>query len=151
MKQTLENALPTWKSYLSMNETEIRQRFPMEEAHIQRDGFYGNQKGLTVLYDPDTYPGIFFLKNGQCLLFYASMDWETTDGLTYSNFIRLLGEPAADLPSRAGKLSSVYVFPEQGVAFSANGESVEFVEIFAPATLKDYQDRFYRKPGPFIR
>ncbi|HPH96227.1 MAG TPA: hypothetical protein PKW33_06580 [Anaerolineaceae bacterium] len=150
MKQTPESALSTWKSYLGLSEAEIRQRFPMDECHVQRDGFYGNLKNLTVIYNPETCPGIFYLKNDTCLLFYRQAD-EDPDGMALADITPLLGEPAADLTSRAGKQSTLYVYPAQGVALSTRDGAVEFLEIFAPLTLKDYLTRFYRKPGPFIR
>ena len=36
------------------------------------------------------------------------------------------------------------------MAFSADGDEVEFLEVFPPTTLERYESEIYREPGPFV-
>jgi hypothetical protein len=64
---------------------------------------------------------------------------------------RELGEPAAKLRSRTGEDSSLFVYPDHGVAFATDGEHIEILEIFPPTTLDEYVSGIYKDPGDFIR
>ena len=44
-----------------------------------------------------------------------------------------------------------HVHAEQGVAYSADGDEVAFVEVFRPRSLAEYERDIYRDPGLFIK
>lgn len=146
MNRTAERQMQTWKLYLGRTEDEIRERFPIAESEIDRESFYGELSGLTVLYDFDTYPGHFIFKDGRCILFYVEDISDALGEMTPEDLVNILGGPATDLPSHAGRASRHYVYPSRGIGYSANYKSVDYMEVFAPTTLDDYLARFYRKP-----
>jgi hypothetical protein len=45
----------------------------------------------------------------------------------------------------------MFVYASEGVAFSAAGRSLNFVEVFRPRSQKEYEAEIYREPKPFIR
>lgn len=55
------------------------------------------------------------------------------------------------LRSRAGKTSNQYVYPERGFAYSETGDTLDFVEVFAPMSLDAYRDKIYEDPGAFTK
>jgi hypothetical protein len=66
---------------------------------------------------------------------------------------------AADLRQRRGPArrrgrssttANQYVQAERGVAYSEDGDEVEFVEVFPPRSLEAYLEDIYRDPGEFI-
>jgi hypothetical protein len=54
---------------------------------------------------------------------------EISSKLLQSNF----AEEGIKLRSRVGKTFNHYVYPDKGVAFSADSKSVRFIEIFPPS------------------
>ena len=61
------------------------------------------------------------------------------------------GGEHATLRSRAGKTAALEVWPEAGMAYSADGDTVHFVELFPPRSLAAYEQEIYQDPGPFVR
>ena len=72
-------------------------------------------------------------------------------GVTRSELEECAGTQPTLLRSRAGKEYVHYSHPEQGIAYSSEGDKVRFVEIFRPRSLNAYKAEIYRDPGPFIR
>jgi hypothetical protein len=54
--------------------------------------------------------------------------------------------------SRAGKHSTMHVWPERGLAASVDEEDgrLEFVEVFEPTSLEEYLDGIYEEPAPHL-
>ncbi|MEX2443051.1 MAG: hypothetical protein WD492_05575 [Alkalispirochaeta sp.] len=40
---------------------------------------------------------------------------------------------------------------EQGIAFSAQGETLQHIEVFRPCSQREYETQIYKKPHDFIR
>jgi hypothetical protein len=55
------------------------------------------------------------------------------------------------LGASSGKRFKQYVYPDLGVAFAADNETVSFLEIFPPASLDEYRATLYSEPPAFIR
>lgn len=60
------------------------------------------------------------------------------------------GDPVR-LRSRASKRAQLLIYASQGIAFSSQGEELDFLEAFAPCTQDEYEARYYRPPNLFIR
>lgn len=71
--------------------------------------------------------------------------------LTPQLLLSYLGKPDAVLRSGAGKDYNHYVYPNKGLAFSANAREVAYLEIFAPTSLEAYESQFYFEPPAFVR
>jgi hypothetical protein len=98
---------------------------------------------------PAAFPGHFYYRgDDQQMLYVPRSALKDAD---LGELRSELGEPAVALSSRTGEDSTLYVYPERGVAFATDGEQVEILEIFPPTTLDAYQSGIYQDPGEFIR
>ena len=110
---------------------------------------YERISGVDRLHDAAAFPGHFYYRgDDQQMLYIPRSALKDAD---LGELRTTLGEPAAALSSRTGEDSSVYVYPERGVAFATDGENVEILELFPPTTLDAYQSGIYQDPGEFIR
>jgi hypothetical protein len=133
----------------TLTRDEVQARFAIDESGVDPDVAYEGLRGLDCLYKPSAFPGHFFFRGNEPALIYIprSALADTDAGALR----QALGEPAATLSSRTGEDSSLLVYPEQGVAFATDGESVEIVEVFPPTTLDEYRTRIYKEPPERIR
>ena len=142
--------LDDWLALRELPMAEIQARFGISEDHILSDANYEKLKGVTELHNPDSHPGYFYYQEGQFVLLYVGRSPQM-DELDPSEMEEQLGEPAKQLPSRAGKTFNHLVYPDQGIAFSTNGLNVRILEIFPPMDFKSYKKRYYKKPPLFTR
>jgi hypothetical protein len=110
---------------------------------------YEGIAGVDRLHAPAAFPGHFYYRgDDQQMLYVPRSALKDAD---LGELRAALGEPAATLSSRTGEDSTLYVYPERGVAFATDGATVEIVEIFPPTTLEAYVSAIYKDPGDFIR
>ena len=110
---------------------------------------YERLSGVDRLHDPAAFPGHFYYRgDDQQMLYVPRSALKDAD---LGELRSALGEPAATLSSRTGEDSTLYVYPERGVAFATDGATIEIVEIFPPTTLEAYVSAIYKDPGDFIR
>ena len=143
--------LKTWLSLRELSAQEIQKRYSISEQHITRDTSYMRLTGLTRFRNWDAHPGQFYFRDGQFILFYVEDASDELQQLTPQLLRDYLGEPGAVLQSRAGKDHNQYVYPDKGLAFSANARQVSYLEIFPPTSLEAYKSQFYFEPSAFIR
>lgn len=124
------------------------ERFSAAESDLEEADYEG-MKGLAMLSNEETDPVRLYFKGDRLAVAYVGSQ-ALAEG-TKREVLRSLGDGATQLASRAGKASTLYVFPEKGVAFSASGQELEFLEVFQPTTLERYKAEIYEEPGPFIR
>lgn len=48
-------------------------------------------------------------------------------------------------------MSTLYLFAEDGVAYSTDGSVIDFAKFFQPCSAADYTEQIYEDPGPFRR
>lgn len=142
--------LDRWISLRELSMQEIQNRFSISEEHIDQDTGYEKLADLTEFYNPDTHPGHFYFRDGKFVMLYVgkSKELEQLDPKALQDN---MGEPSIRLRSRAGKRFNHYVYPEKGVAFSADHNGVRFLEIFPPTSLEAYKSEIYEEPPPFIK
>ena len=143
--------LETWLSFRQLSIKEIKARFGISREHITHDTRYLGFTGLTGMSNPDTHPGEFYFCGKKFALFYIEDLSEELGRISPQFLEQHLGEPADVLGSRAGKQHNHYVYPEKGIAFSADSQGISYLEIFEPTSLKRYKSRMYLKPTPFTR
>jgi hypothetical protein len=137
--------LQTARELLDLSQEELLDRLGADESDIEPGFKYERLENLSVLYRPDAFPGRIYLRDGKPQLIYfsapegAAAEWGVAHGL------------GVDLPSRAGKMFNHRVYVDPGIAISADGDEIAFVEVFRPCTLAEYKRNIYRDPGPFIR
>ncbi|MFP4431870.1 MAG: hypothetical protein ACLFPV_11520 [Spirochaetaceae bacterium] len=110
---------------------------------------YGRMRDVVSLESTNAFPGTLYVKAGEVRL--VRVDHNGLRDLGRSALCSKLGGDFVRLPSRAGKQAEVLLYANKGIAFSCRGESLHFLEVFGPCTQKEYEDRYYRPPGAFIR
>ena len=127
---------------------EIQQQLSASDSQVESGFGYGNLQQLTKVHNPDASPAHFYFKDKQLVLIYLGDD----AALQHFDAQKLqadLGEAAAVLRSRAGKKAQHYVYPQQGIAFSAERATVAFLEIYPAQPLETYKSTLYKEPPVF--
>lgn len=109
---------------------------------------YGQLDDLTFVHAPRTFPGVLYVRNDIVELVYVGK--KALADVSPSRLANELGEDGVRLRSRAGQAAGLWVHAQHGIAYSAQGETLDFVEVFQPRTTEDYEAQIYREPGPFI-
>lgn len=113
------------------------------------DVAYEGLEGVTHYYNPDRFPGRVYVRDGRVVMIYVP--GAALSDVDPSELARAAhGEPE-ELRSRAGKEYAHEVYAEDGLAFSSDGESLAFLEVFPPQSSAEYRANIYRDPGPFTR
>ena len=90
----------------------------------------------------ELWPGFFYFDGDrQAMLYAGEPEGADPDGRRGA---RSGGHDCAP----AGKRAVLRVWPQRGVAFSKEGGGVDFIEVFEPTTLEDYEARIYEEAGP---
>lgn len=145
---SISSLLSDARSFVGLSLEELR-RIIGEGAEAVSGDEYGKMEDLTSIEGQPAFPGTIYLENGtvalvrigrEALREYRTEELQAQHG---TNMLRLR--------SRAGKLANLWVSAEQGIAYSAQGETIHFIEVFRPRTQQEYQAQIYWDPGPFIR
>lgn len=118
------------------------------DAQITPGDEYGGLRDLTSL-ESDAFPGVLYVEADEVRLVRINRD--ALPGVTKTALCsRMAGDPVR-LRSPAGKSAHLLVYASQGVAFSSKREDLHFLEVFSPCTQREYEVRYYRPPGIFLR
>jgi hypothetical protein len=110
---------------------------------------YGRMRNLTSLEDPQVFQGTLYLENNRVILVHVNS--LGLGGYTKEDFQSYFSGTAILLRSRAGKKANLFVYANQGIAFSAQEDRLHFLEVFSPCSQKQYEAHVYKKPAAFIR
>lgn len=128
-----------------LSRADVLERAP--GATVEDDVRYERLRPVARVRAPELWPGHFYFDGERQVMLHAGEPEDADpDGLAAA-----LGPGEHELRSRAGKRAVLRVWPQRGVAFSEEDGAVDFLEIFEPTTLEDYEGRIYEDPGPFIR
>lgn len=149
-RQDPMDKLQTWLALRGLTQEQLASALQLDPSKAEPKRSYEKLQDLTDLHDPAHHPASFYLRDNHTILIYLS-DTAALQGLTEMLFLQAWGKPALTLRSRAGKASTLCVYPERGVAFSTEQEDgpLDFLEIFAPMTAEDYRAQIYVDPGSF--
>ncbi|NTV62392.1 MAG: hypothetical protein HGA65_02500 [Oscillochloris sp.] len=147
----MQEAAATFQSWLALRGRSMEQilsdlAFP--PTAIKSQARYIHCAGLFRIYDQHIHPARFYFDaDGGFVLIYLEYPATQYPDLTPEVLRSLLGERAAAAwPSRADDDHQQYIYPQQGVAFSAGYDEVSFIEIFLPTSLDHYREQFYLDP-----
>ncbi|MFP4408247.1 MAG: hypothetical protein ACLFPW_06985 [Spirochaetaceae bacterium] len=110
---------------------------------------YGSMRYLTSLEAENIFPGTLYLEGDQVRL--VRLHHHGLEGITRSELSSWIGGEPTMLRSRAGKRAQLLVYASKGIAFSCQGEHLDFLELFNPCTQAEYETRYYRPPAQFVR
>lgn len=151
MTDNSANQLDAWLALRDLDIDQAAAKFGLTSDQAIPNRQYGGLSGMCELRNPDAHAGAAFFQDDTFVLFYVE---DLDDGLAAlkpESLQRRFGKADAALPSRAGKRSRQHVYADQGIAYSSDGDTVEFLEVFAPTTLEEYRERFYQAPRRFTR
>lgn len=148
---TMTSDLDTLLGLRSMRKSDFITRYAIRPESVREGAAYEGLRDVTEIHQKDTSPARFFFRGDKLVMIYLG-DRGALQAYSEAALMQRLGgaKQAVELRSRAGKTSNQYLFPAQGVAFSAD-EEVEFLEVFPPMTENEYRQAIYRDPGPFIK
>jgi hypothetical protein len=143
--------LQKWQSYLGSNLEDMLKELSANENHVANGRAYEKLKDLTWLHQPDRDKAHFYFQNDKLILIYLNEAVPEVNTLSPYDLFNTLGNPTEKdyLRSRAGKLARHLAYPEQGIAFSFEGDEILFIELFAPMARAEYINDIYQDPGDF--
>ncbi|MDA8286031.1 MAG: hypothetical protein M0Z42_22635 [Actinomycetota bacterium] len=127
----------------------IEERFELSADDVEHGVRYEAATGLDLLANEASAPARFYFRGPDLVMLYV--DGSSLEHPSAKAVVAKLGEPTATLRSRAGKASTLYLYPSRGFAYSACGDAFDFIEVFHPTTLERYQREIYQDPGHFVR
>ncbi len=110
---------------------------------------YGRMQDVISLESTDAFPFVLYVEDDEVRL--VRVDHNGLHGVTRSALCSKMGDDFVRLPSRAGKRAGLLLYASQGIAFSSEGDELDFLEVFVPCTRREYEHRYYRSPPPFVR
>src|SRR6056297_2647142 len=136
------------QTYLGHDLDEV-QRLLGPRAEAVPGDEYGQLDDVTSIEDPAVFPGTVYLVDGVSELVRIGPDDLT--GVTRAELDARFGDGAVRLRSRAGKRANLWVHAQQGVAYSAQDDTLDYLEVFRPRSQQRYEAEFYREPPAFRR
>ena len=135
---------------LELTADQIEMQLETDGGETHRGVRYEGLEGLSQYYNPAVFPGRVYVGSDGVEMVYVPSG-PALAGVTRGDIEKGAGTQPTLLRSRAGKEYVHYAHPEQGIAYSSEGDQVRFDEIFRPRSLDAYEAEIYRDPGPFIR
>lgn len=139
--------LEEWLTLRALSRDELVQRVGASRPDVAEGVAYQGLRPVDRVQLPGERPAYAFFRGDELVMLYAGRG--ALKDISRASLEADLGD-GHELRSRAGKRSLLHVYPDRGVAFSADGDEVEFLEVFPPTTLERYESEIYREPGPFV-
>lgn len=144
------STLRAWRALLDRSLAD--QRPEVDASAISTGARYGALESLTVVRDREYFPGNLYFDGERPVLALVESPSSAAPDLTDEALLALLGDAVEWLGSRAGKLSSLRVAAERGLAVSEQlGTKVDYLELFPPTSFEDYRERIYAPPPRFVK
>jgi hypothetical protein len=118
-------------------------------ATAEPDVAYERLRGVERIHAPELHPAFFYFTGDELRM--AFIPDEHTEGRSAAPLAAELGPPDRTLRSRAGKNSRIELHGGDGIAYSHDGDRLEFIEVFAPGGGEWYLDEVYEDPGAFCK
>jgi hypothetical protein len=142
--------LTAWRTLLERPLAE--QRGAIDAGAISADARYGALGGLTLVRDRAYFPGLLYFDGERPVLALVEFPAAVATDLDDAALLAYVGDDVEWLGSRAGKLSSLRVAAERGIAVSEQfGTKVDYLELFPPTTFDDYRERIHVEPPQFVK
>lgn len=149
-----KTGLQEWRALSHLTFEELQARLVMRPEHLDSHTSYGNLAHVVELHNKSADPARFYFREAKAKekpIAVVIEDHAALAALDPKDLRAELGAPREMLASRAGKEYTHFVYPERGIAFSANRDEVVLLEIFPPTTLAHYKQELYLDPGPFVK
>lgn len=141
---SVADLLASWRMVIGLSLDEVTAAFEPAADDVIPNGSYQCLEGVTIVHAPPPSPGSLYLHDDRVVLMYVGQIGRWPQ-ITRDAVVQTLGEPDEVLRSRAGRGASLLLYAAAGFAVSV-GESVDFVEVFAPTTVAEYTENVYSVP-----
>ena len=142
--------LKACEAMLELTAEQVEMRLEIDGGETHRGVRYEGLEDLSQYYNPTVFPGRVYVGSERVEMVYVPSG-PALAGVTRGDIEKGAGTQPTLLRSRAGKEYVHYAHPEEGIAYSSEGDEVCFVEVFRPRSLDAYKAEIYRDPGPFTR
>ncbi|MFT3773293.1 MAG: hypothetical protein QM820_48560 [Minicystis sp.] len=139
-----------WLSFRDLSQTQIMTRIGADARHVRRGVKYQRLTNLIEVRNEKADPAFFHFRDDKLVLLYVSGK-EALGALRAPALYAQLGGRGVELASRSCHSCVLHVYPQKGVAFSSEGDDLNFVEVFPPTTIEAYQAEVYIEPTPWLR
>lgn len=140
--------IDTAQSFLGLSREDALRALGETAQQISGDE-YGNMKNVISMEACEVFPGTLYLRQDAVAL--IRLGAEALTRVTAEMLRACFGTTAVRCASPAGKQANLWVYAEQGCAYSAHGETIHFLELFSPCSQQEYEAHIYKKPHNFIR
>lgn len=148
-----QHPLNEWLKLRSLSQAELVEYLEIPNENVVENAYEG-LTNVVRLNNSARHPGYFYFRDDVLVMLYVeAFPTSMHSDFTSDRLRQELGEPELELRSRAGKHNRIFVYPQQGIAFSADLSSggVDFIEVFQPMTADSYRQTIYREPPKFKR
>lgn len=136
------------RAFLGLTLKDARNALGKDVQQVAGDQ-YGRMQDVILLESTKVFPGVLYVEDDEVRL--VRVDDHGLQGITRKALCSKMGDDFVRLRSRAGKRAGLLLYASHGIAFSCQGEELDFLEVFGPCTQREYVDRYYRPPPAFIR
>jgi len=149
--KTFDEQIESFFDLRSFNFDDAQARLGSTDSEIEKNVGYERLKNLTsVTEKTGEIPTLFFQGKMQVMMYLTAEMLEARE-LKPEDFYKKFGKQYVQLRSRAGKTHKQIVYPANGIAFSTDGASLDFLEIFPPTTIAKYKREIYQTVPAFIK
>ena len=113
--------LKACEAMLELTAEQVEKRLEIEGGETDRR--YEGLEGLSQYYNPAVFPGRVYVGSDRVQMVYVPSG-PALAGVTRGDLEKSAGTEPTLLRSRAGKEYVHYVHPEQGIAYSSEGDQV---------------------------
>ena len=143
----INNTISQW---LNLRDLKLKD-FISKDVIKRENNEYQNLKNLTRIYFDNKALKIYFFNHKEDAVMIYIEDETTFDNLSIKDIINKYDEPQEIVRSRGGKRANLHIYSKNGFSFSEISKKVIFFEIFPDCSLKDYKEKIYIKPSPFVK
>ena len=150
-QQDLDALIKELTSFRALDKKQLILRIEATPAQIETLN-YQRLHNLTTVQNRAKHPATFSFQGERLVLILLS-DPAVLERFAIADLRALLTGQPAELRSRLGKTSTLYVYAELGVAFASrrnDSSKIQYVEVFQPQSIESYKSTIYQDPEALL-
>ncbi len=139
-----------WLGFRTINLALFVKIYDIPTDAIQSEYSIYQLKDLTMVHYPSVLPAhVCFYSSGAFA--FIRIYQQPLNTLSIKDITTFYGEPESTERSSAGKRANYNIYAKEGFAFSSLEDEIHFMDLFPSTSAKEYTEKIYQSPGPFIR
>jgi hypothetical protein len=139
-----------WLGFRTINLDLFVKLYDIPNDAIQDEYTIYQLKDLTMIHYASVLPAHVCFQSSGAFAFIRIYQ-KPLEHLSIKDIATFYGEPESIERSSAGKRAHYNVYAKEGFAFSSLDTEIHFMDIFSSMPTKEYTEKIYLPPGPFIR